>query len=762
MRIVLKFCALLLAYIVAGWYGYYLSVSASQAIAVWPAAGVALAGVILLGYRYAPAIALAPCLQMPILGQQLSFSSTLLAIVLGIGAMLQALAGAWACRRFLYFPNALDDYSSIFKLLVIGGILCTTISATVGTTSLVLAGFVPLELAPGQWLVWWIGDSLGVAVFAPIGLLVLGKTIGPHAVSGTRKLSALGMVLIGLVSVTLLYSMANNRDKDQRMAELDKQARSLSHALLAQLQSYEDMLLANEGFFLASDYVSYKEYSTFVTRFISRYPELQALSWNAKVKHSQRISFEKRLREQGFPEFRIYDRVMPGKTQLAAERRFYLPVSYVYPYVGNEAAHGFDVFGPDPTNNNYQQKLLRKAMQTGQTVSTGRISLVQAEDQFGLLVYHPVFEYDAPLPEVLGVTAAMLIVPKMLKQIREQAQEQGLEFILRNRSAGEDEQFMHDSRDSLAQQITLIPDEGSTVISRDISFFDLDLELTVFNNKATSVGYNWVLWGIITVGFFSTAVFSTLTILVTARSDLVKVQVDQKTAELVKVNEELQEFAYRTSHDLRSPLVSSIGLLEETQANIDPADHDSKHMIMLVSRSLKKLDRLVSDIHALTRAQHLDEPNKTVDFERLLVDSLETVSTMTGYDKIDVRTLVDVSDEYQAPISRLKLILENLLSNAVKYRNPDQSESYIDISFRQQNESVLIRISDNGLGIPEKKQERLFKMFERFHPRTSFGSGLGLYMIQKSVVMLGGSVTFKDNDGGASFLVTLPFRREAA
>ncbi|MEC7575772.1 MAG: ATP-binding protein, partial [Pseudomonadota bacterium] len=69
---------------------------------------------------------------------------------------------------------------------------------------------------------------------------------------------------------------------------------------------------------------------------------------------------------------------------------------------------------------------------------------------------------------------------------------------------------------------------------------------------------------------------------------------------------------------------------------------------------------------------------------------------------------------------------------------------------------LVLRVEDNGLGVPEENQNQLFTMFKRFHPKVSFGSGLGLYMMKKSADILGGEISFEPLKKGSAFILKVP------
>jgi signal transduction histidine kinase len=105
---------------------------------------------------------------------------------------------------------------------------------------------------------------------------------------------------------------------------------------------------------------------------------------------------------------------------------------------------------------------------------------------------------------------------------------------------------------------------------------------------------------------------------------------------------------------------------------------------------------------------------------------------------------------------RLAQIIENLLSNGIKYKNPEREHQFVKVSAWNENDSLHLNIADNGLGIPQKYLSDVFKMFKRFHPAVSSGSGLGLSIVKKHVDSLNGTIQVTSSDAGTQFKITLP------
>lgn len=237
---------------------------------------------------------------------------------------------------------------------------------------------------------------------------------------------------------------------------------------------------------------------------------------------------------------------------------------------------------------------------------------------------------------------------------------------------------------------------------------------------------------------------------------------ERKQAEnaLVEANAELEEFAYRTSHDLKSPLVSSIALLDVTEISIKSNDTDNAlHSVKLIQESLKKLQKLVEDILALTRTKKETVAPQIVDAHELINTTFEQLSYMDNFKRIKIEKNFDFDGTLITQTARFRHIVQNLISNALKYQDLGKDQSFLKISTRKKNAKFILMIEDNGIGIPEDKKNKMFEMFQRFHPRVSFGSGLGLYMVKKSADLLEGEISYKDTGEGSLFTLTLPLKR---
>ena len=106
---------------------------------------------------------------------------------------------------------------------------------------------------------------------------------------------------------------------------------------------------------------------------------------------------------------------------------------------------------------------------------------------------------------------------------------------------------------------------------------------------------------------------------------------------------------------------------------------------------------------------------------------------------------------------RFLQVFENLISNAYKYVDTNKPHSFINIKTYEEGKYFILEVEDNGLGIPAENRSKLFKMFNRFH-KTSFGSGLGLYLTKKHVDRMKGEISHTERNKNTVFMVKLPLK----
>jgi diguanylate cyclase (GGDEF)-like protein/PAS domain S-box-containing protein len=181
-------------YFVAGRFGLTLAFVHASATAVWPPAGIALAALLLLGYRAWPGILLGAFLV-----NVTTAGSVATSIGIAVGNTLEGLAGAYLVNRFANGRHAFDRARDIFLFAVLAALVSTTVSPTLGVASLTLGGFAEWSRFGAIWTTWWLGDAAGVLVVTPV--LVLWALKRPRQWRKRGRILEAAGLLVGLLLV---------------------------------------------------------------------------------------------------------------------------------------------------------------------------------------------------------------------------------------------------------------------------------------------------------------------------------------------------------------------------------------------------------------------------------------------------------------------------------------------------------------------------------------------------------------------------------
>lgn len=227
---------------------------------------------------------------------------------------------------------------------------------------------------------------------------------------------------------------------------------------------------------------------------------------------------------------------------------------------------------------------------------------------------------------------------------------------------------------------------------------------------------------------------------------------------LMAKNEELQQFAYRTSHDLKAPLNSISGLAEfiimdlENQTSPEEVKQNAGRIIALAHKLLS----FISDILNITRADHVELDQEDWIPEDCLQNVKDKLSAL--FNQSGVNFLFDLKHTRHLCTDswRINQVIENLVSNAIKYRDTSKENSYVKVVTASDDHFFYIDIEDNGLGIPKDRQSEVFQMFKRFHTSSVEGSGLGLYLVKKLVEKTSGCISFESSNEGTQFHLRFP------
>ena len=237
--------------------------------------------------------------------------------------------------------------------------------------------------------------------------------------------------------------------------------------------------------------------------------------------------------------------------------------------------------------------------------------------------------------------------------------------------------------------------------------------------------------------------------------------VAERTASLQKAIEQMEEFSYSVSHDLRSPVRAMRGYAEALLADYGSRlDDQGRELLGRIERNGLRMDRLIQDLLTYSRLARREIKMDPVSLDRLVREVIQHYPEMSPeVATIEIpRPLPDVL----AHEPSLMQVISNLLGNAVKFVARG-TRPHITIEWEMVEGRARLSVQDNGIGIPPEYRHRLFGMFERMHTDQKFeGTGIGLAIVRKAVERMNGSVgVISDGKSGSRFWIELPMPARA-
>ena len=234
-------------------------------------------------------------------------------------------------------------------------------------------------------------------------------------------------------------------------------------------------------------------------------------------------------------------------------------------------------------------------------------------------------------------------------------------------------------------------------------------------------------------------------------------ELKQVLEELRKRNYELDNFVYKVSHDLRAPLCSILGLTELIKIEEDKPAVIQEYNDLIAS-SVHRLDTYIRTVLNYSQIINIKDKIQPIDFQQIINECLQELRYLANFSRLRTEVSIQAQDDTFFCNDELKIttIFKNFLSNAIKYLNPEVSPNWLRITVEITRQDALIIIADNGSGIDDMYQDKIFEMFFRGNEKAD-GSGLGLYIVKQIIEKSGGSLSLQSKLGeGTAFALRLP------
>ncbi|NOQ36478.1 MAG: response regulator [Methylococcaceae bacterium] len=745
---------LVLAYLIATQIGKLLTIAPTGASPFWPAAGIALTGCYLYGFRAAIAIFLGEFLaqvyQSFITTALDDLSSLLpLAFSLASASSAQAYLGASFLKYNLPYQDPLIDDSSITRFVLIA-IICCAISPTIGTSIFLINGVISDNEYLLTWLTWWIGDSIGVIIFTPLLLIFFAP---PRKIWRQRIKTVAVPISVTFLVIFLLFFSIEKLEQNRLETLFANQVLPLHKTLENDVSHIVKSAKIMKALFDSSEQVNRAEFHSLTAPLLKQHKAITALEWIPKVEHKNRERFESIQGEN----VRITEKNSSAQMVPAAAATKYFPILFLEPYHANKKAFGFNVL-----SNPLAKENLRLAQTSKKLTSSVPLQLVQDTEQvYSYIIYAPVFNKHTITEDFLGVTATVLRPKDIIENILNSFNQHY--FTL---SIYDQKQLIYRCHKSKTQAQS----SGNPIkIVKHISIANRKLTaIYTVTNDFYTIKASWNLWLTMTSGllFCSFAVITLL--MLTGRTLKTELLVEKRTSELkdtqsqltekniflsevlvesLEANESKSIFLANMSHELRTPLNAILGFSQimSLEKNLTAKQYKK---LQIINRSGEHLLDLINDVLDIAKIESGHARLSIKEFNLLqIVSDLQYMFQEKVSDKC---LILDVKYSDTMPISlfgdriKLKQILVNLIGNAIKFTQNGRVILRINHQLMNNNNiRCYFEIEDTGCGIAKEEVVNIFRNFEQasITKEGDEGTGLGLTISQHFVELMGGKIS---------------------
>jgi len=235
-------------------------------------------------------------------------------------------------------------------------------------------------------------------------------------------------------------------------------------------------------------------------------------------------------------------------------------------------------------------------------------------------------------------------------------------------------------------------------------------------------------------------------------------EAEQKREEVIgqlkRKNKELDRFAIRVSHDLKTPLITLAGFLGYLEKDLKDEKYElATRDFAQINAAAKTMGKFVDELLDLSRVGRIINPPTDVPFDEIVQDSLKATEGIIQAKQVEVKTEA-IFPFVHVDRARVVQVMQNLITNAVKFMG-DQPKPRIRIGFEEVGGEHIFSVSDNGIGIAPEHHAQIFELFNKLNPDME-GTGIGLGLVKKIIEVHQGRIWVESEPGkGSTFKFTL-------
>ena len=621
------------------------------------------------------------------------------------------------------------------------------------------------------------------------------------------------VALLGVLVTVYAFNVVSGWER-QRVQQAFRSAAN-DRILMVEREIEESLGVVQDvgSLFDASRQVGRRDFRTFVDPALKRYTSIAALQWIPRITATERVLFEEQARKS-FPRFSINEVSQAGELVKAGQRPVHFPVLYVQPYPFNREELGLDLASDPEILRALQQTRDAGQMRATPRITLQQDGRIEYGFAARLPVYNKTDRdeseaeddeedtvpdtLDLRQQQVRGFAAGIFRIGDIVERALQSLSPSGIDMVIYDISGDVERQYLyhHSSRRRSAGPGEYSPGEGKRQENwefiQTIRVADREWEALCSVIPGAFQPDPWSGWATLAGGLSFTALLMIYLATLLGRAAKIEHLVTERTTQLVELNdelnneinerlnaekqlqqlnetleqrvamrtaeaerhvEELEQFAYVTSHDLKAPLRGIANLAAWLEEDLgDRLTEMTREQLRLLRDRVQRMNALIEGLLEYSRIGKAAHTLVTVDSGELLAEIIDSLSPPDGF---TVEVAANMPVLYT---DRLHLfqVFSNLIGNSIKHGKGDRG--HVHVTVRDQDEFYEFTVADDGPGIAPEYHDKVFMMFQTLTVHD-YGSntGIGLALVKKIVQEHGGSITLESGKGaGTTFRFSWP------